>query len=60
MKDFVRGAWKALAGGLYSAATAAGIVLTDLDWRAIAGAFVVGVLGVYWSPSNKPAEREPL
>jgi hypothetical protein len=64
MKDFIRGAWKALAGGLYAAASAAGIVIADLDWRAIAGAFVVGALGVYFSPANKaggPApEREPL
>lgn len=64
MKDFIRGAWKALAGGLYAAAASAGVVVADLDWRAIIGAFVVGVLGVYFSPSNKTAtttpEREPL
>lgn len=62
MMDFLRGARKALVGGLYSAASAAGIVVADLDWRAIIGAFVVGVLGVYFSPRNKPTtrEREPL
>lgn len=53
MRDLIRKTWKGLAGGLYSAASAAGIVVADLDWRAIAGAFAVGLVGVYFAPSNK-------
>ncbi|MGH9247933.1 MAG: hypothetical protein ACRD0W_00210 [Acidimicrobiales bacterium] len=66
MKDFIRGAWKAIAGGVYAAASAAGIVVADLDARAIAAAFVVGALGVYFAPANQKVvgiaarRREPL
>lgn len=59
---YVRAAWKGIAGGLTAAAAAAGIVVTDLEWQGIIGAFVVGLLGVYFAPRNVPVEqeREPL
>jgi hypothetical protein len=59
---YIKSAWKAIVGGVYAAASAAGIIVADLDWQAIIGAFVVGLLGVYFSPRNVPIEqeREPL
>ena len=58
MKKFIRSAWKALAGGASAAAAAAGITWAELDWKELLAAFVVGAVGVYVSPSNKPREPE--
>lgn len=53
MASFLKSAKKAIAGGIAAALAAAGIVAADLDWRAIFAAFVIGVLGVYFAPSNE-------
>lgn len=58
MRSFVRSAWKAIAGGVSAAAAAAGITLSSLDWRELIAAFIIGALGVYFAPSNKP--RQPV
>jgi hypothetical protein len=53
MKAFLRKSKKAIASGLSGGASAAGIVVSDLDWRAIIGAVVFNALVVWWSPSNE-------
>jgi hypothetical protein len=49
---FVRKIKKAIAGGLAAGAVAAGITWQELDWREIV--VVVGAVGVYVAPANKP------
>lgn len=48
----LRSAKKAIAAGIAAAASAAGIVIADLNWPAIVGAFIVGIVGVYLAPAN--------
>jgi len=55
---------KALAGGV-SAAIAAGALLindglTRDEWLQIAGALVVGFLGVFFAPANKTKPTPPV
>jgi hypothetical protein len=58
MKHFLNRSRKAVIGGLIASASAAGIIVSELEWEGIVAAFIVNAFAVWMTPNAKDGNNE--